>query len=101
MSDDVVVAPGTAGSFEDPRHLEQSRPRSGGWRALDAPVTVRAYVGETWVDAEATDVNDQSREVRLVWPPRRPGELSVHHMIVDASHYEPTPRLFDEAAHPA
>ena len=90
-----VVAPGTAGSFEEPRHLEQRRPRGGGWRELSSPRRVRAYIGETWVDADATDVNDETREVRVVWPPVRTPDLTVHHMMLDAALYQSDGGLFE------
>jgi hypothetical protein len=93
--DDPVIAPSTSGSFEEPRSLEQRRPTGGGWRHLSAPVTVRAYIAEIWVDAKAIDVNDNTREIRVEWPPPTEDDLTIHHMILDASHYKPMPGLFD------
>lgn len=93
--DEPVMAPSTSGSFEEPRHLEQRRPQGGGWRHLGAPVTVRAHIAEIWVDAVAVDVNDNSREIRVEWPPPDDDtDLTVHHMILDASHYQPDEALF-------
>ena len=69
--------------------LASSRaPRGTGWRALSPPVTVRAFIGDIWMDAEVLDVNDQTREVRV----RRPGGDAAHqdsHVILDASLYQP------------
>lgn len=87
--DEPIVAPSTSGSFEEPRHLEQRRPQGGGWRELDAPHTLRCFIGAIWVDADAIDVNDASREVRVQWPPG-----SGHHEVLDASHYQAAAGLF-------
>lgn len=38
------------------------------WRALDPPVTVRAYVGQQWHDLRAVDIDDDSRELRVEMP---------------------------------
>ena len=68
-------------------------PRGRGWRRLTQPVVVRAFLGDVWMDAEAVDVNDDTREVRV----RRPGGAVPHqesHAILDASLYEPPPDGF-------
>jgi hypothetical protein len=68
-------------------------PRGGGWRRLSRPVTVRAFIGDLWMDAEAIDVNDETHEVRV----RRPGGDVPHqewHAILDASLYEAPPGGF-------
>ena len=89
------VSPGMAGSMEEPRSRDQERPRGAGWRHLAAPVTARCYVNNIWVDATVVDVNDETREIRIEWPPLvDPVELTQHHEIVDASHYRPEPALF-------
>ena len=91
-----VVNTGRAGSFEEPRSIDQARPRGGGWRDLAEPVVVRCFLNNIWVDALAVDVNRETREIRIRWPP--PGVpasgLGVHHEILDASHYRPVPGLF-------
>lgn len=93
---DAVLRTGRPGSFEEPRSVDQVRPRGPGWRQLDQPITVRCFLNNTWVDAVAVDVNDDTREVRIRWPPQgAPASgLGTHHEVLDASHYEPAPRLF-------
>ncbi len=87
---------GRAGSFEEPRSVDQARPRGRGWRGLAEPVVVRCFLNNTWVDALAIDVNDDTREIRIEWPP--PGSLAAglfnHHEVLDASHYRPVAALF-------
>jgi hypothetical protein len=91
-----TVRTGRAGSFEEPRSIDQARPRSRGWRQLSEPVVVRCFLITTWVDALAFDVNDDTREIRIEWPP--PGSLasglSNHHEVIDAWHYRLVPGLF-------
>ena len=68
-------------------------PRGRGWRRLPRPVTVRAFLGDIWMDADAVDVNDETKEVRV----RRPGGATPHmesHAILDASLYQPPPEGF-------
>jgi hypothetical protein len=62
-----------------------------GWRRLAPPQTVRCYVGSTWMDAPATEVNDQTREVRIEYPVVMRG---LRHFILDASQYRPSNGLF-------
>jgi hypothetical protein len=87
---------GHSGSFEEPRSVDQARPRTRGWRELAEPVIVRCFLNNTWVDALAVDVNDDTREIRIEWPP--PGSLAAgltdHHEVLDASHYRLGPDLF-------
>lgn len=73
--------------------------RGHGWRRLAPPQTVRCYVASMWMDALATDVNDETREVRIEYPVVTRG---VRHFILDASQYRTPNRLFQgEAAAPS
>ncbi len=62
-----------------------------GWRRLAPPQTVRCYVGSAWMDAPATEVNDDTREIRIEYPVVTRG---VRHFILDASQYRPSVGLF-------
>jgi hypothetical protein len=91
-----ALRPGRAGSFEEPRSVDQARPRGRGWRQLAAPAMVRCFLNSTWVDALAVDVNDDTREIRIQWPPAGSlaAGLSNHHEVLDASHYHDVSGLF-------
>lgn len=90
------MSSGLAGSFEEPRSVDQVRPRGGGWRQLQSAVMVECFLNNTWVEAPAIDVNDETREVRIQWPPLTDPatELGTHHQVIDASHYRPVTGLF-------
>jgi hypothetical protein len=62
-----------------------------GWHRLAPPQTVQCYVASIWLDAPATDVNDETREIRIEYPivTREVGRL-----ILDASQYRPAKGLF-------
>ena len=62
-----------------------------GWRSLRPPQTVRCYVGSTWIDAPATEVNDETREVRIEHQVVTRG---LRRFILDASQYRPVSGLF-------
>jgi hypothetical protein len=62
-----------------------------GWRRLATPQTVRCYLASTWMDALATEVNDETREVRIEYPVVTRG---VRRLILDASQYRPPTELF-------
>jgi len=47
------------------------RPRGAGWRRLDPPVTVSGYVNNNWHDVRATEINDETREIRIELPSLR------------------------------
>lgn len=76
--------------------VDQARPRGPGWRELPEPVAVRCFLNNIWVDALALDVNEDTREIRIRWPPAGSAAagLSPHHEVLDASHYRPAPGLF-------
>jgi hypothetical protein len=87
---------GRAGSYEEPRSVDQARPRGYGWRELHEPVMVRCFLNNTWVDALAVDVNDETREIRIRWPPAGSSAAGLfpHHEVLDASHYQSAAGLF-------
>jgi len=62
-----------------------------GWRHLAEPQAVHCYVGSMWMDAPATDVNDDTREIRVEYPVATRG---VRRFILDASEYRPSNGLF-------
>jgi hypothetical protein len=62
-----------------------------GWRSLAPPQTVRCYVASTWIDASVTEVNDETRDVRIAYPVVTRG---IRHFILDASQYRPSEGLF-------
>jgi hypothetical protein len=62
-----------------------------GWRRLAPPQTVRCYLASTWMDAPATEVNDETREVRIEYPVVTRG---LRHFILDASQCQTPNRLF-------
>jgi hypothetical protein len=70
-----------------------------GWRRLALPQTVRCYVGSTWMDAPATEVNRETRDIRIEYPVVTRG---VRRLILDASQYRPSKGLFqrEEVAPP-
>ena len=61
------------------------------WRRLAPPQTVRCYVGSAWVDARATEVNDETHEIRIEYLVVTRG---LRHFILDASQYRPHDGLF-------
>jgi hypothetical protein len=65
--------------------------RGQGWLRLAPPQTVRCYVASTWMDACATEVNSETREIRIEYPVVTRG---LRHFILDASQYEPFDELF-------
>jgi hypothetical protein len=72
---------------------DHPEPHGKGWRRLDPPVTVRGYIANGWHDAVAVDINDETREIRVEWPPRAPGgpiELITHKVL--------TPDLYQDLA---
>jgi hypothetical protein len=65
--------------------------RGQGWLRLALPQTVRCYVGSIWMDAYATEVNSETREIRIEYPVVTRG---LRHFILDASQYEHSDGLF-------
>jgi hypothetical protein len=75
-------------SFHEPPD-ENREPRADGWRRIEPPATVRVYLAQGWHDALAVHVNDDTREVRVEWPPRRGGDPfeMVTHRVLSADRY--------------
>lgn len=65
--------------------------RGSGWHRLAPAQTVRCYVASTWVDAIATEVNEETREIRIEYPVVTRG---LRHFVLDASQYQPSNLLF-------
>jgi len=65
-------------------------PRGRGWRRLDPPVTVRGYIASQWHDLVAVDVNDETREIRVEWPPPSDegGIELITHRVLTPDHYQ-------------
>ncbi|HEV7464654.1 MAG TPA: hypothetical protein VGP96_00030 [Candidatus Dormibacteraeota bacterium] len=55
------------------------------WRGLAPPRRVMAFVAEAWHETTADEFDDETREVRVHWPPHDP----LRHLILDASRYRP------------
>jgi hypothetical protein len=80
---------GTQSSHEEPQSGVSGEPQGGGWRRLDPPVAVRAFLADTWVVVLADAVNDDTGELRVLWPladSRGLGE--VYHQVLDRSHHQ-------------
>jgi hypothetical protein len=74
--------------FHEPSD-EEREPRGSGWRRID-PTPVRVYIANGWHDAVAVNINDETRELRVEWPPRNDDDPLdiITHRIVSAGHYE-------------
>ncbi|MEA2669888.1 MAG: hypothetical protein QOG45_108 [Chloroflexota bacterium] len=55
------------------------------WRRLTPPRRVTAFVAEAWHETTADEYEDETREVRVHWPPHGP----VRHVVLDASRHRP------------
>ena len=64
------------------QHDTDFAPREAGWRDLSAPVVTRCFIGEVWTDAPVVSVNDETKAVRIIWPPE-----TNHHRELDAAHH--------------
>ena len=51
-------------AFEETDVLART-PRGPGWRKVSGGITARAFVGETWLELPVTDINEESKEVRV------------------------------------
>ncbi len=76
-------------SFHQPSG-EEREPHGDGWRRLQTPVAVRAYIAQGWHDTLAVDVNDETREVRVEWPPRSVDDplALIAHRVLSPDHYQ-------------
>lgn len=63
------------------------------WRALDPPVTVRAYIANQWHDLRAVDIDDDTRELRVEMPPITDanGVDLISHRVLGPSLYQVPP----------
>jgi hypothetical protein len=77
-------------SFNEEDRVE-ARLRGHGWRSLARAQMVRCYLASTWIETPVTDVNDETRYVRIAHPVATRG---IRHFILDASQYRPTEGLF-------
>ena len=77
-------------SFEEQNRAGEQL-RGSGWRHLVEPRTLSCYVGSRWMDAPASDVNDDTREVRIAYMTVAHG---VRRFILAASLYRPAIGLF-------
>jgi hypothetical protein len=83
--------------FQEPSG-EDREPRGGGWRRID-PRPVRVYIANAWHDATAVNVNDETRELRVEWPPAGPDDPLdiITHRVLSPGHYQmPGPPPFFE-----
>ena len=65
--------------------------RGGEWRRLEPPQMVSCYVASIWRDASATDINDETREIRVEYPAVT---ADVRRIILNVSEYQPSTGLF-------
>jgi len=79
-------------SFHEPSG-EDREPRGGGWRRLETPVRVRGYIAQNWHQVAAVNVNDDTGEVRVEWPPRNGDDpyAVITHKVLSQGHYEAAP----------
>lgn len=79
-------------SFHEPSD-EDNEPRGAGWRRLDAPVRVRGYIAQNWHDVTAVNVNDETGELRVEWPPPQEDDPIglVAHKVLSRDHYDAPP----------
>jgi hypothetical protein len=79
-------------SFQEPSD-EDREPRGGGWRRLETPVRVRGYIAQNWHEVTAVNVNDETGELRVEWPPLDGDDPSavIAHRVLSPGHYEAPP----------
>jgi hypothetical protein len=60
------------------------------WRRLDPPVVVNGYIAQGWHDVRAVAINDDTREIRVVWPPPQTGGVidRVTHKVLTRALYQ-------------
>ena len=65
-------------------------PSAGGWRRLEPPVKVRAYIAQAWHDALAVGINDETLELRVQLPPERDvnGVDLISHRVLGPALYQ-------------
>jgi hypothetical protein len=62
-----------------------------GWHRLAPPRTVQCYVAGIWLEAPVTEINNETREIRIEYPTVTSG---VRRLILDGSQYRPSEGLF-------
>lgn len=93
MTDEIPL--GSMSSHEEPRSRAAPRPRGPGWRRLEPPIAVDAFLADTWVPVTVDEVNDETKEIRIRWPPGNSTALGdAPHQLLDASHYRLPPAGF-------
>lgn len=53
------------------------------WRRLDPPRPVAVFVAENWHETTACAIDEETRELRVHWPPSN----GIRHLVVDAARY--------------
>lgn len=76
-------------SFEETKRLD-AQLRGLAWRRLQESITVHCCLGDTWTKQLVTDVNDETREVRVVYDTVNHGVIR----ILDAAGYRVGSGLF-------
>jgi hypothetical protein len=73
---------------EPPKDLPQ--PALDAWRRLDPPVVVNGYIAQGWHDVKAVGINDDTREIRIEWPPPQTSGLidRVTHRVLSRALYQ-------------
>src|ERR1039457_2242167 len=62
-----------------------------GWHPLAPPPTGQSYVAGIWLEAPVTEINNETREIRIEYPTVTSG---VRRLILDGSQYRPSEGLF-------
>jgi hypothetical protein len=67
-----------------------SEPELDAWRRLDPPVVVNGYIAQGWHDVRAVAINDDTREIRIEWPPPQTGGVidRVTHKVLNRALYQ-------------
>ena len=78
-------------TFAEPGSPGAAQPRGDGWRPVSPGVVVKAYLANGWREVTVADVNDDTHEIRVKWPPPTEHDTGSEapHTVLDASHYEP------------
>jgi hypothetical protein len=60
------------------------------WRRLDPPVVVNGYIAQGWHDVRAVAINDDTREIRVEWPPRQTDGVidRISHRVLSRALYQ-------------
>jgi len=75
---------------ELPKDLPE--PSIDSWRRLDPPVVVSGYIAQGWHDVRAVAINDDTREIRIEWPPPDSRVIDrVTHKVLNRALYQAPP----------